>query len=148
MTMRRMRKVVTLLALGGGLLIGAAPARACALDSRPSAFADGQRDRVNTQAPTTAGQLAAWTTFVFAHPYPARHHIVFTEDRREVALSLTAAAMRRPWRWGFGDGHTVDGWTVRHAYVRPGQWRITVDAYNPGTRRWYNFDVVTITVRR
>ena len=137
---------VALVGLAGCLLGVPTMARACALDSRPSAYADGHRDRLNTQAPTTAAQLAGWAPFVFARTYPARRAIVLTENRREVARSLTAAAMRRPWRWEFGDGQVAYGWTVRHAYAYPGRWRISVDAYEPGTRQWYTFDQVVITI--
>jgi hypothetical protein len=144
--MRHPGAIVALLLVAGCILGVSGPARACALDSRPSAYADGQLDRVNAQAPTTAAQLATWTAFVFARSYPVRRAIVFTEDRREVARTLVPAALRRPWRWRFGDGHTAYGWTVRHAYARPGRWRIQVDAYLPSTRQWYSFDQVTVTV--
>jgi hypothetical protein len=137
---------MALLGLAGCLLSVPAVARACSLDSQPSAYADGQRDRLNTQVPTTSAQLAGWAPFVFGRSYPVRRAIVLTEDRREVARSLTAAAMRRPWRWRFGDGQVAYGWTVRHAYAHPGHWRIAVDAYDPGTRQWYNFDQAVITV--
>jgi hypothetical protein len=146
---RRYSAWAALLALAGCLLGGPAVARvarACKLDAQPSAYADGQRDRVNTQAPATSAQLASWAPFVFARSYPVRRAIVLTEDRRELARSLTAAAMRRPWRWELGDGQVAYGWTVRHAYAHPGHWRISVDAYDPGTRQWYNFDQVVITV--
>jgi hypothetical protein len=144
--LRRYRAWVALLGLAGSLLSVPAVAHACSLDSQPSAYADGQRDRLNTQAPTTSAQLAGWAPFVFPRSYPVRRAIVLRENRREVARSLTAAAMRRPWRWRFGDGQVAYGWTVRHAYAHPGYWRIGVDAYDPGTRQWYNFDQVVITV--
>jgi PKD domain len=144
--LRRYSVCMALLGLAGCLLRVPAVAHACALDSRPSAYADGQRDRVNTQVPTNSAQLAGWAPFVFAHSYPVRRAIVLTEDRREVARTLTAAAMRRPWRWEFGDGQVAYGWTVRHAYAHPGHWRISVDAYDPGTRQWYNFDQIAITI--
>ena len=144
---RRCSACVALLGLAGCLLSVPAVARACSLDSQPSAYANGQRDRVNTQVPATSAQLAGWAPFVFARTYPLRRTIVLTENRREVARSLTAAAMRRPWRWEFGDGRVAYGWTVRHAYAHPGHWRISVDAYDLGTRQWYNFDQVVITVR-
>ena len=143
---RRSSVCMALLGLAGCLLSVPPVAHACSLDSQPSAYADGQRDRVNMQVPTSSAQLAGWAPFVFARGFPVRHAIELAEDRREVARTLTAAAMRRPWRWEFGDGQVAYGWTVRHAYAHPGHWRVSVDAYDPGTRRWYNFDQVLITV--
>src|SRR5919199_2975364 len=137
---------LALLGLAGCLPSVPAVAHACALDSRPSAYADGQRDRVNTQVPRSSAQLASWAPFVFARSYPVRRAIVLTEDRREVTRTLTAAAMRQPWRWEFGDGQVAYGWTVRHAYAPPGHGRISVAAYDPGTRKWYNFDQIVITI--
>jgi hypothetical protein len=146
--MLRYRTAIALLTLAGGLLGGTVMASACALDQRPSVFADGQLAHRNTQVPTTATQLAAWAPFVFPHTYQAGHAVTFTEDRREVARSLVAAAMRRPWRWQFGDGQVGYGWTVHHTYARAGSWRITVDAYDPGTARWYTFDQALIAIHR
>lgn len=123
-------------------------AQACTVDARPSAYADRQRDRLNTQVPTTAAQQADWSPFVFPGRYRVRRAISLTEDRREVARSLVPAALRRPWRWHFGDGRVADGWTVRHAYAHAGSWRILVAAYDPGTRQWYTFDQITIVVQR
>jgi len=60
---------------------------------------------------------------------------------------MALGVRRRPWRWAFGDGQTAYGWTIRHAYTHPGTWRIAVDAYDPGTNLWWNFDQVQITIR-
>lgn len=132
------------LALGAGAI---QQAHACSLDSKPSVSANGVLARVNTQVPLTDAEVASWTPFVFARPLTPRRIVALAEDRREVANSLTAAAMRRPWLWDFGDKHSAQGWTVRHSYGGQGRYRITVSAYDPGTRRWYQFDQVTITVR-
>lgn len=137
--------VLALCALLGGPLSRAA---ACSLDQKPSVLADGHLALINDETPTTQAQLATWAFFAFDHSYGVRQAIVLSEDRREVAKTLTAAAMRRPWRWRFGDGQTAYGWTVRHAYAHPGQKRIEVDAYDPSTKRWYNFDQVLISIQR
>lgn len=135
--------VLAVCGLGSVTLAGA-----CALDQKPSVSVDGRLARLNGHIPTSSAQLATWTYFVFDRSYPARHPVTLTENRREVANTLTAAAMRRPWQWQFGDGHTAYGWTVRHSYAHTGKWRISVAAYDPGTKKWYSFDQVTITVRR
>ena len=109
--------------------------------------ADGRLAVVNPQGPDGAA-AATWAYFVFPRPVPMGRTVALTEDRRLVAQSLTDAAMRRPWRWDLGDGRTADGWTVRHVYAQPGPRRITVAAYDPGTRHWYTFDQVVIVVGR
>jgi PKD domain-containing protein len=126
----------------------AAQARACSLDSKPSVSANGVLARLNTQVPITDAAVADWTPFVFARPVSVRHTVTFAESRDDVAKSLTAAAMRRPWLWDFGDRQSAHGWAVRHSYRAQGRYRITVSAYDPGTKRWYQFDQVTITVHR
>jgi hypothetical protein len=129
-------------------LSGAAAARACALDSKPSAYADGVLVTVNNSTPTTSAQLTTWAYFVFPRSFAAHRAITLTENRREVAKTLVAAAMRRPWRWHFGDGKIAYGWTVRHSYAAAGRYRIVVDAYLPQTKQWYYFDQAIITIRR
>ena len=124
-----------------------ASARACALDQRPSMFADGRLPRINKVVPATAAQLASWTFFVFAGSYPARHAIVFRENRRDVARTLSAEAMRQPWGWQFGDGQVAYGRTVRHAYAHAGHWPIKVYVWDPESGRWDLFDQATITVK-
>ncbi|HWE60496.1 MAG TPA: PKD domain-containing protein, partial [Chloroflexota bacterium] len=133
-------------ALAAGTQIGGGLAAACGLDNVPSLFADGQLDRFNNQPPITAAQLASWAPFILPRRYRTGHAIVFTENRREVAKSLVPAAMRRPWRWHFGDGNMTYGWTVHHAYARPGTWLVVVDAYDSSTGQWYYFDKVNVTV--
>lgn len=118
---------------------------ATSVDPPPTISADGRLAQPNLQPPTTPSALAVWAPFVFTRAYQAGTLISFTEDRTAIARSLVPSALRSPWRWDFGDGTTATGWTVRHAYTRPGTWRVTVEAYFPGTRRWYTFDQASAT---
>ena len=127
---------------------GVTRTRACAIDQKPSMSADGLRARVNTEAPASQAQFSTWSIFVFGPAYHAGHAVTLSEDRGEVARTLTPAEMRRPWRWRFGDGATAYGWTVRHAYASPTWRRIEVDAYDPAIKRWFVFDRVSIRVQR
>jgi hypothetical protein len=123
---------------------------ACSLDLKPSLSANGVLDVVNKQVPTSSAQLkelASLGPFVFSAPFAPHKTITFTENRREVAQSLLPNAVRTPWRWHFGDGKVAYGWTVKHAYARKGDMRIMVDAYLPSTKKWYEFDRVTIHIR-
>jgi hypothetical protein len=134
------------LALGAALVTGTPLALGCSLDNIPSISADGQLAHFNLQPPTTQAELAIWAKFVFAHAYRTNARVIFSEDRAEVANSLVPSAMLRPWRWDFGDGNHTTGWTVHHAYSRPGTWRISVDAYLPSTKKWYLFDQAEVTI--
>lgn len=147
--MRRFMSVggAALLFTACGAVVSPMSARACALDQRPSMFANGRLPRINKVAPTTAAQLATWTYFVFEGSYPARRTIVFKENQRDVARTLSAEAMRQPWGWQFGDGQVAYGRTVRHAYAHAGRWPIKVYVWDPESRRWDLFDQATITVR-
>ena len=129
----------------GGIAAGGL-AQACTLDQKPSASADGHLAGINRSTPTTQEQLAAWSYFAFPRPFQVGTTVVLTEDRREVARTLVPSAMRQPWGWLFGDGSSATGWTVRHAYTRPGPLRISVYAYDPAIGRWTLFDQVTITI--
>jgi hypothetical protein len=136
----------------GGLVMGVvsatAPAAACTLDGQPTASANGQLARLNSHTPQTTADLATWAAFVFAQRFHSRRPITLAEDRRALSRVLIAAALRRPWRWEFGDGSMGYGWSVRHSYARPGNWRVTVDAYLPSNKKWYHFDQVMLTVER
>lgn len=138
--------LVFALMLAGAGLVQQPDARACMLDQQPSISADGVLAAINGRPPASASALASWAAFVFGGHYPRGQAIALTEDRRQLALALTAAAMHRPWRWTFGDGAMADGWSVRHAYARPGRWRIGVAAYDPGSGRWYTFDQAELEV--
>ena len=134
-------------ALAGCLAAGAAQAGACTIDQRPSASANHQIARLNRQTPRTAAQLAAWSLFYFAPSFQARQSIPFAENRRELARTLSAEALRQPCGWQFGDGHVAYGWTVRHAYAQAGRWPIKVYVWDPAGGRWDLFDQVTITIK-
>lgn len=146
--MQRMLILSTALvaALLAGTRVTAGIVRACALDNVPSLTADGRLDRITTDPPTTSAQLQTYAPFSLPRSYAAGHAIVFTEIRSEVARSLLPDAMKRPWRWQFGDGGTASGWSVKHAYAHPGRHRIVVEAYWPPTKQWIAFDQVTITI--
>ena len=136
--------------LPGAALLGcvflATGAQACALDSKPSLSANGVLPILNKVMPVTAAELNAFTPFVFLHPYAAGAKITFEENRADVAQSLVPSAMERPWRWQFGDGTVGYGWSVTHAYAHAGPVSIAVDAYYPGTKQWYQFDLVRLRV--
>jgi hypothetical protein len=136
---------VAALALGA-VAVGTPMALACSLDNVPSISANGHLARLNLQPPTTQAELAIWAPFVFTQPYRTNARVIFSENRAEVARSLVPGAMLRPWLWDFGDGNHTTGWTVHHAYTRPGTWHITVDAYFPGTKKWYLFDQAEVTI--
>lgn len=124
----------------------AGSAQACALDSWPSLSANGVLPILNPAVPVTSAQLKAYAPFVFQRAYAVGARIVFDENRADVAKSLVPAAMQRPWRWRFGDGKVGFGWTVAHVYTRPAAFTVGVDAYDPGTRRWYQFDLARMQV--
>jgi hypothetical protein len=130
------------LALGG-----AARGHACALDSRPSLSTNGRLVVLNRQVARTQAELATWSFFLATGTYKIGQPVAMTENRKEVARTLMPSALRQPWGWTFGDGAYAQGWTVHHAYHRPGRWKIAVYAYNPESHHWDLFDQATITIR-
>jgi len=142
---RALRWVLPSGALAGCILL-VTGAQACALDSKPSLSANGVLPTLNTAAPVTPAQLNAFTPFVFQRPYAAGAKITFEENRADIAQSLIPTAMERPWRWQFGDGKIAYGWSVTHTYARAGTVEVAVDAYYPGTKQWYQFDLVRLRV--
>lgn len=124
----------------------ASTAAACALDQVPSMSMNGQLAVPNTHPAQTAGDLRHWAPFVFrGHPAPGQA-VKLSENRHEVARSLTRQAMQRAPQWQLGDGTVAFGWSVTHRYITPGIRRVTVRAYDPGSRKWYPFDEATITI--
>ncbi len=141
-------RLAAVVALPVGLLLSnATTGQACSLDNKPSMLADGRLAQLNLRQPTTSAQLATWAPFVFTQGYRVHQTIALSEDRRQLARVLTAAAMRLTPRWQFGDGLTAAGWSVRHAYARPGHWRVEVDVYYPAAHHWYSIDQVSVAVR-
>jgi hypothetical protein len=90
------RKLLLLCALlAGSVALPVKDVAACALDQRPSMSADGRLVVVNSHAPTNPQAFATWSYFVLPGAFPARRALLLTEDRREVARTLTAEAMRQ-----------------------------------------------------
>lgn len=132
----------------GAALLGVSGAGACGVDGVPSLSVNGRLVALNTVYATNA-TFNSWTPFIARGVYPARHALLFTENRANVALSLPPVAMKVPWRWNFGDHATARGTKVRHAYRRGGAYIVSVDAYF-GTGKyaqWYTFDKITLHVR-
>jgi hypothetical protein len=121
-------------------------ARACLIDGKPSAFANGVRAVLDKQAPTPA-TWSWWAHFAFPVAFRVGQLIAFHEDDAQVRKVLEPAALRRPWRWRFGDGTSVVGNHATYGYRRPGHYRISVDAYFPGSG-WQPFDTISMTVQR
>src|SRR6266851_5677867 len=107
MSVYRHRKVLIIFFCAIMLAVSTAVAQACSLDNIPSLSLNGRLPILNKAIPLNSAQLATYVPFVFPRPYPVHSIITFTENRRDVAKSLQASAMRRPWRWHFGDGATA-----------------------------------------
>jgi len=132
-----------------GLLVPVASAAACVLDSVPSMSLNGVLAVTNKRAPANNAALKIWAPFVFTRKAVTGEVMNFAESKREVAKSLTRQAMQRAPRWWFGDStRPAFGWHVRHIYRRPGTYRVTVQAYDRGTKRWYPFDDAVVTVSK
>jgi hypothetical protein len=136
----------SLIAAALALLASTSVARACALDQVPSMSLNGELAIVNGHAPTTAQELARWAPFVFRVRHRVGKRLWLAENRREVGRSLTVQAMSHAALWRFGDGQSALGWRVSHMYRKPATYRITVLAYDRGTRKWYEFDAATVVI--
>ena len=141
-----MRRLLYPLALAGSLAAIAAPAHACTIDGKPSAYANGVRAVISHEMPTPQ-TYAAWAHFTFPRAYRAGQRIMFREDDVQVRRLLSRADLRRSWRWRFGDGTARTGDTAAHSYRRAGRYRVSVDAYFRGYG-WQAFDSIAITIRR
>ena len=135
------------LMVGAALLLGQAMAAACTLDNVASASLNGTLAVRNKAYPKTPAQLKLYAPFIFVHTLSVRRTERFAENRREVAKSLTAAAMRKSAQWRFGDGTHRSGWSVMHSFRVPGTYLISVWARGP-SHKWYEFDAVNVRVRK
>ena len=122
---------------------------ACAIDGKPSAYANGVRAVIAKGAPTVAEYQTWWAHFIFPRTFRTGQHIAFHEDDALVRKALQAILPHpdRPWRWRFGDGAALMSDRPTHAYRRAGRYRVSVDAYF-SAYGWKTFDTITITVRR
>jgi hypothetical protein len=142
----RYGRLLMLALLTAVLAAGAAPAYACSLDGVPSLSVNGKLPILNPLPALNSAQLQNYAPFIFTHTFAVHATITFSENRTEVAKTVNARDMVRPWRWRFGDGAIGYGWTVKHAYSHARQVRLSVDAYDPGTKQWYEFDRVQLRV--
>lgn len=112
-------------------------AAACAIDNTASLFAGGVQARLNTSSPTPS---RPWATFTIDKAFASGASVSFSEARRELTRSLSAATIAAPYRWAFGDGATARGHNVAHRYQRAGVYRLVVYGYSATLRSWFPFD--------
>jgi len=131
-----------------GLALLPATAAACARDGVPSVSADGHLAVLNRSGGSARVIPATWSPFIFGNAVSHGQSVTLSENNREVARALPASVFSHPWRWDYGD-HSRFGYgtTVRHAFAKPGAYRITVLAYYAAYAAWEPFDLVTIRVR-
>lgn len=143
--MIRIRRMALFAAAVAGVAALPLTALACDIDGKATAFADGHRAVRTTFTPAT---IKTWALFSFPGRYRANATIRFSEDQKQLRTVLVPEAMKRPWRWEFGDGTHGDGWTVTHRYKRAGIYRIFVEAYYPSSRQYASFDSLRLVVSR
>ena len=132
------------LAIIAALLLGApAAARACTLDNVASVSANGEQAILSTDQPRSG---EAWAPFRFAQAYAIGSRITLGEERSDLAKSLPADMLSSPFRWVLGDGSSVRGTSVSHAWARQGTYLVRVYAYAASRARWLLFDSVLIQI--
>ncbi len=128
----------------------AGSAQACALDNKPSAYANGALSVVTRSAPTAAS-FSWWAHFSFPHVLRVGERVTFRENDAQVRKALPASLRhsRYAWRWRFGDGASEIGDRVSHVYRHPGHYKVSVDVYGTvnGKGEWLTFDAITATVQ-
>jgi len=125
------------------MLSGAAAANACTLDNVASVAANGQRAILSSDQPQ-AGK--AWAPFRFAQAYSVGTAVTLSEDHTDLAKSLSPSMLVQPFRWVLGDGSTVRGTSVTHAFKQDGTYVIQVYAYAESVAHWVLFDTVQIEI--
>jgi hypothetical protein len=127
------------------VLVPAQAARACSLDGVASISVNGNLASLTSGSPTTAN-LAHWAPFTLIAVAPGTS-LTFAENLSNVARSLPASAMQRPFRWTFDTGAMLYGQTAVHfRYAQLGWHRITVSYFWPARRQWVAFDSAQIQV--
>jgi hypothetical protein len=124
-------------------LYGAAAVSACTLDNVASAAANGQRAILSSDQPQ-AGK--PWAPFRFAQAYSVGTAVTLSEDHADLAKSLSPSMLVQPFRWVLGDGSSIRGTSVTHAFKRDGTYVIQVYAYAASVARWVLFDTVQIEI--
>jgi hypothetical protein len=120
-------------------------ARACSLDNVPSISANGMLARLNTVRPVV-GHLAHWAPFVLPVAFRTGAGVRLSENLADLRKSLLTEDFSKPWRWDFGDGTGGSGFTVQHAYKKPGTYRVIVSAYDSKIKFWFQFDAALIPI--
>jgi PKD domain len=120
-------------------------ALACALDGIASISVNGILATRTTDTPTPQ-TLAHWAPFTLGLAYAPGDVMHFGEDRGKLRRSLPPAALVKPFRWEFGDGHRARGLQTVHRYTQTGWYRVTVRSYWPSRRSWVLFDSVQLHI--
>ena len=123
---------------------GVPPATACAIDGKPSVFANATQAKITVGAPTIATR-DTWAHFSFPHRYAHGLSIDFHEAMSLLPRSWLSRVNHSRWQWAFGDGTRATALQVRHMFHRSGTYKVTVNALYPHLG-WQTFDSVEITV--
>ncbi|GAC1397696.1 MAG: hypothetical protein NVSMB65_16500 [Chloroflexota bacterium] len=125
------------------VMLGPGVASACALDNTASFWVDGVRASLNLTPPT---DLARWSPFTVDRAFASDTALHLSENRADLARTLSPATLAAPYRWALGDGVTVFGHTITHRYARPGYYRVVVSGDGGTSRGWITFDTVLVHI--
>jgi hypothetical protein len=84
--------------------------------------------------------LAHWAEFTFTRSFLTAQPVHFSENIAALRRSLPAQAFGKPWRWRFSDGAALTGYSVKHSFRKPGDYKVTVSAYYSGYGQYLPFD--------